>query len=93
MLKVWKIKSRNAILVVSPRNSRCRQSSSSIPLFVAISLRCHLEHLERSLSLESSLRTVAFTVAYIEDKVFEHTKFILIKNYTKYLITLKYNYT
>ena len=38
MLRVWKIKSRNAILDVPPRNSCCRQSSGSILFSVATSL-------------------------------------------------------
>ena len=59
---------------------------------MATSLSCHSEHLERSLSLESSLRTVTFIISEIGDKVFKHTKFskvqlILYRNHCGISIT------
>ena len=59
---------------------------------MATSLSWHSEHLERSLSLESSLRTVIFIISEIGDKVFKHTKFskvqlILYRNHCGSSIT------
>ena len=42
---------------------------------VVTSLSWHSEHLERSLSLESLLQTIALIISWIGDKVFKHTKF------------------
>ena len=56
MRKVWEIKSRNAIIGVPLWDSCCKVWSCSIS--EATNFSWDSEHLERSLSLKSSLRTV-----------------------------------
>ena len=55
------------------KNTYFEEQLRTVAISVTTSLSWYSEHLEHLLSLESSLRTVAF-IPWIGDKVFKHTK-------------------